>query len=99
MSVNNQYNDTVQSPIIAQQENLAQEIIDTVVSLVARQFDKSFAVDDILDKKFDELSTEYLDKIEIVMRLEDHYSIQITDIEVDKLVFIRDFVQIVQQKK
>lgn len=70
---------------------------DSLIKLLHRQFDKEFD-EAVLDQLFASLSTEYVDKIEIIMRLEDEFSVQITDDEVDSIVAVRDIVLLVHKK-
>jgi len=74
------------------------EILEKVLYFVGRQFEKDVKSDD-LEKKLEYFSSEYLDKIEIVMRLEDEFSVQISDDEVDGIVYVDDFVKIIGAKR
>lgn len=74
------------------------DIVTKVLNLVSRQFDLNCNINDI-EKKFDDFKADYLDKIEIVMHLEDEFGIQITDDEVDQVTSINDLIQVVVGKK
>lgn len=74
------------------------EINNKVLHLVSKQFDIE-CDETYLEKNLQELNAHYLDKVELVMRIEDEFGIQISDDEVDTLVYVQDFVHIVLAKK
>lgn len=74
------------------------EIQKVVLQYVSKQFDSSCSEND-LEKSFDDFKAHQLDKIEIIMRLEDEFNIQISDEELDQVCFVKDIVTLVTSKQ
>ena len=51
-----------------------------------------------LDSTFDELKFDELDKIELIMRLEEEFDIQITDNDADSFVSIKDLIKFLEKE-
>jgi acyl carrier protein len=49
--------------------------------------------------KFSELGLDSLDKVEIIMYLEEEFNIEITDEEGDNVNTVKDLVELIQNKK
>ena len=67
------------------------------VKLIAMQ--QGFDVSDVtVDKKFEDLSADSLDIIEIVMAVEDEFDIELSDSETDNLTTVQDLINLIQAR-
>lgn len=73
-----------------------QQIKDAVFQIVADQFwmDQTELSS---EKSFDELDADELDKIEVIMDLEDYFGIEFTDEQDEQIKSIGDIVTIINQ--
>ncbi len=69
---------------------------EDVIKIIAEQLDvKPQNVS--LDCKFvEDLGADSLDLVELVMTFEDHYGIEISDEDAEKLVYVRDVVEYIK---
>ncbi len=74
---------------------MAQDVSQGVRTIIAEQL--SIPVDSLKDNvTLDSLGADSLDRVEIVMNLEDHFSIEIDDDAAEKLSTIGDVITYIQ---
>ena len=73
------------------------EIFDRIVSIIQERQVEDFVVTESLSLK-DDLDADSVDLIEFILTLEDEFSIEISDEEIDQLQSVGDVVKIIQGK-
>ena len=72
------------------------EIYDKILSIISKQLNTP--IDTInRDASLDRLGADSLDKVEIVMKLEDEFDIEVSDKDAEKLNTIDDIFQLVSK--
>ena len=72
-----------------------EEIYKDVSSLIAEQLHKK--IDDIKpDSTLESLGADSLDRVELIMKMEEHFHIEINDEEAEKLNTVDDAVKYIQ---
>lgn len=74
-------------------------VSEKVLFFVAKQFEVECSDKDLSKDLDNDFNAHTLDKIEIVMRLEDEFNIQITDEELENIKLVQDIVDIVSSKQ
>lgn len=73
------------------------EIFDSIVTIIQERQGEDFVVTESLSLK-DDLDADSVDLIEFILTLEDEFSIEISDEEIDQLQSVGDVVKIIQGK-
>lgn len=73
------------------------EITKKITSLVARQLEKSPEVIEC-NHAFTSILPDELDRMEIIMRLEDEFNIEISDQDVDAFISLNDVIKFIEEK-
>lgn len=73
------------------------EIFDSIVTIIQERQGEDFVVTESLSLK-DDLDTDSVDLMEFILTLEDEFSIEISDEEIDQLQSVGDVVKIIQGK-
>ena len=68
--------------------------IEKIKNITSKYLDKNI---ENTDSTFDELKFDDLDKIELIMRLEEEFDIQITDNDADSFVSIKDLINFLEK--
>ena len=68
--------------------------IEKIKNITSKYLEKNI---ENLDSTFDELKFDELDKIELIMRLEEEFDIQITDNDADSFVSIKDLINFLEK--
>ncbi len=74
------------------------EIFDRIVTIIQERQGEDFVVTESLTLK-DDLDADSVDLMEFILTLEDEFSIEISDEEIDQLQSVADVVQVVTSKK
>ncbi|OGB84392.1 hypothetical protein A3F66_06260 [candidate division TM6 bacterium RIFCSPHIGHO2_12_FULL_32_22] len=69
--------------------------IEKIKNITSKYLEKNI---ENLDSTFDELKFDELDKIELIMRLEEEFDIQITDNDADSFVSIKDLIKFLEKE-
>ncbi|HFS5414912.1 TPA: acyl carrier protein [Streptococcus pneumoniae] len=73
------------------------EIFDRIVTIIKERQGEDFVVTESLSLK-DDLDADSVDLMEFILTLEDEFSIEISDEEIDQLQNVGDVVKIIQGK-
>ena len=73
------------------------EIFDRIVTIIQERQGEDFVVTESLSLK-DDLDADSVDLMEFILTLEDEFSIEISDEEIDQLQSVGDVVKIIQRK-
>ncbi|MGP0330493.1 acyl carrier protein [Streptococcus pneumoniae] len=73
------------------------EIVDRIVTIIQERQGEDFVVTESLSLK-DDLDADSVDLMEFILTLEDEFSIEISDEEIDQLQNVGDVVKIIQGK-
>ncbi|HHA8587689.1 TPA: acyl carrier protein [Streptococcus pneumoniae] len=73
------------------------EIFDRIVTIIQERQVEDFVVTESLSLK-DDLDADSVDLMEFILTLEDEFSIEISDEEIDQLQNVGDVVKIIQGK-
>ncbi|CEO75182.1 acyl carrier protein [Streptococcus pneumoniae] len=73
------------------------EIFDSIVTIIQERQGEDFVVAESLSLK-DDLDADSVDLMEFILTLEDEFSIEISDEEIDQLQSVGDVVKIIQGK-
>lgn len=73
------------------------EIFDSIVTIIQERQGEDFVVTESLSLKGD-LDADSVDLMEFILTLEDEFSIEISDEEIDQLQSVGDVVKIIQGK-
>ncbi|HEW2618662.1 TPA: acyl carrier protein [Streptococcus pneumoniae] len=73
------------------------EIFDSIVTIIQERQGEDFVVTESLSLK-DDLDADSVDLMEFILTLEDEFSIEIIDEEIDQLQSVGDVVKIIQGK-
>ncbi|HET3609995.1 TPA: acyl carrier protein [Streptococcus pneumoniae] len=73
------------------------EIFDSIVTIIQERQGEDFVVTESLSLK-DDLDADSVDLMEFILTLEDEFSIEISDEEIDQLQNVGDVVKIIQGK-
>ncbi|EJG46673.1 acyl carrier protein [Streptococcus pneumoniae 2070335] len=73
------------------------EIFDRIVTIIQERQGEDFVVTESLSLK-DDLDADSVDLMEFILTLEDEFSIEISDEEIDQLQNVGDVVKIIQGK-
>lgn len=73
------------------------EIFDSIVTIIQDRQGEDFVVTESLSLK-DDLDADSVDLMEFILTLEDEFSIEISDEEIDQLQSVGDVVKIIQGK-
>ncbi|WP_277770970.1 acyl carrier protein [Streptococcus pneumoniae] len=73
------------------------EIFDSIVTIIQERQGEDFVVTEFLSLK-DDLDADSVDLMEFILTLEDEFSIEISDEEIDQLQSVGDVVKIIQGK-
>lgn len=73
------------------------EIFDSIVTIIQERQGEDFVVTESLSLK-DDLDADSVDLMEFILKLEDEFSIEISDEEIDQLQSVGDVVKIIQGK-
>lgn len=73
------------------------EIFDRIVTIIQERQGEGFVVTESLSLK-DDLDADSVDLMEFILTLEDEFSIEISDEEIDQLQNVGDVVKIIQGK-
>lgn len=73
------------------------EIFDSIVTIIQERQGEDFVVTESLSLK-DDLDADSVDFMEFILTLEDEFSIEISDEEIDQLQSVGDVVKIIQGK-
>lgn len=73
------------------------EIFDCIVTIIQERQGEDFVVTESLSLK-DDLDADSVDLMEFILTLEDEFSIEISDEEIDQLQNVGDVVKIIQGK-
>lgn len=73
------------------------EILDRIVTIIQERQGEDFVVTESLSLK-DDLDADSVDLMEFILTLEDEFSIEISDEEIDQLQSVGDVVKIIQAK-
>lgn len=73
------------------------EIFDSIVTIIQERQGEDFVVTESLSLK-DDLAADSVDLMEFILTLEDEFSIEISDEEIDQLQSVGDVVKIIQGK-
>ncbi|CEO70054.1 acyl carrier protein [Streptococcus pneumoniae] len=73
------------------------EIFDHIVTIIQERQGEDFVVTESLSLK-DDLDADSVDLMEFILTLEDEFSIEISDEEIDQLQNVGDVVKIIQGK-
>lgn len=73
------------------------EIFDSIVTIIQERQGEDFVVTESLSLK-DDLDADSVDLMEFILTLEDEFSIEISDEEIDQLQSVGDVVKIIQAK-
>ena len=73
------------------------EILDRIVTIIQERQGEDFVVTESLSLK-DDLDADSVDLMEFILTLEDEFSIEISDEEIDQLQSVGDVVKIIQGK-
>ncbi|SNK57302.1 acyl carrier protein [Streptococcus pneumoniae] len=73
------------------------EIFDSIVTIIQERQGEDFVVTESLSLK-DDLDADSVDLMEFILTLEDEFSIEISDEEIDQLQSVGDGVKIIQGK-
>ena len=73
------------------------EIFDRIVTIIQERQGEDFVVTESLSLK-DDLDADSVDLMEFILTLEDEFSIEISDEEIDQLQNVGDVVKIIQAK-
>ena len=73
------------------------EIFDRIVTIIQERQGEYFVVTESLSLK-DDLDSDSVDLMEFILTLEDEFSIEISDEEIDQLESVGDVVKIIQAK-
>ena len=73
------------------------EIFDRSVTIIQERQGEDFVVTESLSLK-DDLDADSVDLMEFILTLEDEFSIEISDEEIDQLQSVGDVVKIIQAK-
>ena len=68
--------------------------IEKIKNITSKYLDKNI---ENTDSTFDELKFDDLDKIELIMRLEEEFDIQITDNDAESFVSIKDLINFLEK--
>ena len=71
-------------------------IIEKINEIAIKYLDKNISNENL---SFNDLQFDELDKIELVMRLEEEFDVQITDEESDSFVSIKDVLKFLDKKE
>lgn len=71
------------------------EIFDSIVTIIQERQGEDFVVTESLSLK-DDLDADSVDLMEFILTLEDEFSIEISDEEIDQLQSVGDVVKIIQ---
>lgn len=74
------------------------EIFDRIVTIIQERQGEDFVVTESLSLK-DDLDADSVDLMEFILTLEDEFSIEISDEEIDQLQSVGDVVKIIQGKQ
>ena len=76
-----------------------QEILEKVKELVASQLGKS--EDEVTPESsfIEDLGADSLDLVELIMSMEDEYSLEISDEDAEKIVTVKDAVKFITENK
>ena len=74
------------------------EIFDRIVTIIQERQGEDFVVTESLSLK-DDLDADSVDLMEFILTLEDEFSIEISDEEIDQLQSVGDVVKIIQSKQ
>ena len=74
------------------------EIFDRIVTIIQERQGEDFVVTESLSLK-DDLDADSVDLMEFILTLEDEFSIEISDEEIDQLQNVGDVVKIIKQNK
>lgn len=73
-----------------------ENIHNNVLSIIAEQL--NMPVEKIKENStFDELGADSLDRVEIVMKLEEQFNIEISDTEIEKVKTVGDVINYIEQ--
>lgn len=73
------------------------EIFDSIVTIIQERQGEDFVVTESLSLK-DDLDADSVDLMEFILTLEDEFSIEISDEEIDQLQSVGDVIKIIQAK-
>ncbi|HEV5824314.1 acyl carrier protein [Streptococcus pneumoniae] len=73
------------------------EIFDSIVTIIQERQGEDFVVTESLSLK-DDLDADSVDLMEFILTLEDEFSIEISDEEIDQFQSVGDVVKIIQGK-
>lgn len=73
------------------------EIFNSIVTIIQERQGEDFVVTESLSLK-DDLDADSVDLMEFILTLEDEFSIEISDEEIDQLQSVGDVVKIIQGK-
>lgn len=74
------------------------EIFDHIVTIIQERQGEDFVVTESLSLK-DDLDADSVDLMEFILTLEDEFSIEISDEEIDQLQSVGDVVEVVKSKE
>lgn len=74
------------------------EIFDSIVTIIQERQGEDFVVTESLSLK-DDLDADSVDLMEFILTLEDEFSIEISDEEIDQLQSVGDVVEVVKSKE
>ena len=74
------------------------EIFDRIVTIIQERQGEDFVVTESLSLK-DDLDADSVDLMEFILTLEDEFSIEISDEEIDQLQSVGDVVEVVKNKE
>lgn len=80
-----------------EKEMKEKEIFDSIVTIIQERQGEDFVVTESLSLK-DDLDADSVDLMEFILTLEDEFSIEISDEEIDQLQSVGDVVKIIQGK-
>lgn len=73
-------------------------ITDAIVTIVAEQLSKpKHEIDE--NVHFDKLGMDSLDRVEIVMKIEEHFGIEMNDERIDTICTVRELIAYVEELK
>ena len=71
-------------------------IIEKINEIAIKYLDKNISNE---NSSFNDLQFDELDKIELIMRLEEEFDVQITDEELDSFVSVKDVLKFLAKKE
>ncbi len=72
-------------------------IASKVTAIVAKHVSNDIAVEE--DTKLADVAADFIDRVEIIMRLEEEFGIEISDEEEERMVSIKDVVRFIENKQ